>query len=466
MSGISMGGMGTGLDIHGLAGQMATIQITPKANQLTRRETGINEEIAALNELTSSLNSFYNTLNKYSDVTRFGSVSVNMSEDDEKYASISADETAIANTYSLQVKQLAQQHKVEFLAIPSENEGVVGPNKDGEYTIMVDGQSMKITLEKDDTVTDVVTKINEHPDNPGVTASLLSDDKATYITLTSDETGTANAIDVEKTGDPSYEALKMLDPEDAKLVIDGKPVTSSSNTVENAIPGVSINLKSTTEEAFTFKVEPDTSKMSSSASAMVDAYNDVLSTLDSLGNRSMDDNGNVVSGPLAGDPMVNAIRNELRGVTHLTFDGPYPTLASVGIITTRDGDLEVDSDMLKEALEDDPQAVTEMFLEVAEYWQDVSTKYIGRPEEEEDDEDPETQGLESASSSSTSDGKYIPKDGLIDARMETLERNQRAVEDEWKVLETRYESIYQRHLNELIAMDLAVAKMQGSMGFM
>lgn len=461
MSGISMGGMGTGLDIYGMATQMATLQITPKATQLTRRENDINSEIAALNELTSSINSFYNSLNRYSDVTQFGSVSVSMSEDDEQYAGISVDETAIANTYSLQVRELAQQHKIEWLAVDGtgENAGEVTEDMEGDYEIVVAGSRMSVTLEAGDNIADVAERINSHPDNPGVTASLLNDGKDTFLTLTSHETGTDNAISIEQ-GNNLVETETLQAAQDAEFVLDGKVMHSADNRVEDAIPGVTIDLKSTSDVAFTFEVRSDTSKMTSSARAIVDSYNDVLSTLDSLGNRSMDDNGNVTRGPLAGDPMINGIRNELRHIQQMTFDGPYPNLASIGVMTNRNGDLEIDSSVLRDALDDDPNAVTDMFLEVVEEWQDIATKYIGRPEEDDSEVDEDDDDYVPPPSN---DDKYIPKDGRIDARVETLERNLRAVESEWEVVETRYESIYQRYLNEFIAMDLAVTQMQQSM---
>ncbi|KEQ16067.1 hypothetical protein GZ77_06280 [Endozoicomonas montiporae] len=458
-----MGGMGTGLDIYGMATQMATLQITPKATQLTRREGAINEEIAALNELTSSLNSFYNSLNRYSDVTRFGSVSVSMSEDDEKYAGISVDETAITNTYTLQVNELAQQHKVEWFSVDAtgDNAGEVPEGMEGEYTLEVNGEAFNVAIEAGDNIADIAERINSDSANPGITASLLSDGEKSYLTLTSDETGLDNAIKIYHPDSDMPIKVETLQPaQDAEFFIDGKRMSSSTNRVEDAIPGVTLDLKSTNDEAFTFEIRSDTSKMTSSARAIVDSFNDVLSTLDSLGSRSMDEDGNVTRGPLAGDPMINGIRNELRHVQQMTFDGPYPNLASIGVMTNRNGDLEVDTEVLQDALDDDPKAVTEMFLEVVEEWQDVSTKYIGRPEEEESEGDEDDEDYVPPPSN---DDKYIPKDGLIDARVETLERNLRAVESEWEVVETRYESIYQRYLNEFIAMDLAVAQMQNSM---
>ena len=467
MSGISMAGMGTGLDIYGMAQQLATVQTQPKAMQLSRREATIDSEIAALNELTSSLNSFYNTLNRHSTVTGFGSVSVNMAEDDEKFAGITVDDTAMPNTYQLQVNELAQQHKVQLFSVDATggDAGEIPPELHGEYTFEVNGDVMTVDVGDEMSIADVAEMINESVDNPGLTASIISDGTTSYLTLTSDDTGVENSISVSKDGILDTRLIHLQHAQDAEFYIDGIRMTSSDNKIEDAIPGVTLDLKSTTgkDDAFSFEIRSDTSKMTSSARSIVDAYNDVLDVLDSLGSRSLDDQGNVTSGPLAGDAMISGIRNEMRGILQTQFDGPYSSLANVGIITNRNGDLEVDSSVLREALDEDPKAVTEMFMEVAQAWQDVSTKYIGRPEADDSEEDDEEDGVEPPPGSG--DDKYIPKDGLIDARLENLDRDKRAIEDEWGTVETRYESIYQRYLNQFIAMDLAVSQMQSSMMF-
>ena len=471
MSGISMAGMGTGLDIYGMAQQLAMVQTQPKAMQLSRREATIDSEIAALNELTSSLNSFYNALNKHSTVTGFGSVSVNMAEDDEQFAGITVDDTAMPNTYQLQIDELAQQHKLQLFTVDAVGDdedgssaGAIPAELAGEYRFHINGEEMVIDIEKGMNIADVATAINEDPDNPGLTASILSDGDQTYLTLTSNDTGRDNSIQVTKLDGYPIKPIELQPAKDAEFFIDGIRMTSPDNRIENAIPGVTIDLKDVTgtDDVFSFDIRSDVSKMTSSAQSIVSAYNDVINVLDSLGGRSVDDQGNVVRGPLAGDPMISGIRNEMRSVLQMQFDEPYTSLASIGIITNRNGDLEVDSTVLREALEEEPKAVTDMFIDVVEGLQDVATKYIGRPEAD-DSEDDDEDGVEPPPGAG--DDKYIPKDGLIDARLENLDRDKRAIESEWQTVETRYESIYQRYLNQFIAMDLAVAQMQSSMMF-
>ena len=470
MSGISMGGMGTGLDIYGMANQLATIQVQPKANQLAKQEAEIDSEIAALNELSDSLNSFYNTLNKYTDPTIFGSVHVQMQEDDESTVGISVDENAMPNTYELGVQELAARHKIELFNVSAVDEvdedgnviteaGAIPAELAGEYTLTIDGEAITVNIEEGDAIGDVATLINDHPDNPGMTAGVISDGETSYLTLTSDDTGKASEITVERDGG-QYEPIELQAAQDAEFTIDGIKMTSDTNKVEDVIPGVTFDLKSTTEEKepVRFEIQPDTSAMSSSVDTIVESFNDVLKLLDELGSSTIDDSGTVIRGPLANDSMVNGLRSELRSILQTPFDEPFPNLASIGVMTDRDGYLEVDSEMLDAALEEDPKAVTAMFKELADEWKDVATQYIGRPEEEVDEE-----GEEPSDYIPPDDDEYIPADGLISERVDNLERDLRGIEDEWATVETRYENIYQRYLNEFIAMDLAVSQIQNSM---
>ena len=157
----------------------------------------------------------------------------------------------------------------------------------------------------------------------------------------------------------------------------------------------------------------------------------------------------------------------MRMALQTEFDDPFTSFASIGLTTNRDGELEIDTDVLTDALEEDPNAVTDMFMVLTETWQDMSTTYIGKPEDEEDppEDEPASEGVKSKSVSSTSD-EYIPADGIIDGRIEALDEEQARIDDEWTALEERYNSIYERYLNEYIAMDMAVAEMQNAMAMM
>ena len=161
--------------------------------------------------------------------------------------------------------------------------------------------------------------------------------------------------------------------------------------------------------------------------------------------------------------MINSVESELRDVLYQSYNDTYSNLASIGIMTDANGKLEIDDDVLQEALEEDPDAVSDMFVDdggVIDGFQDVAAKYIGRPEGEEDEEGNTTDPAEDAN------GGYVSSTGLIDDRVDNLRDDLDDIDDEWTVLEERYDSIYNRYLNEYIAMDIAVAEMNASYGML
>ena len=86
-------------------------------------------------------------------------------------------------------------------------------------------------------------------------------------------------------------------------------------------------------------------------------------------------------------------------------------------MTDANGKLEVDDDVLQEALEEDPDAVSDMFVDdggVIDGFQDVAAKYVGRPEGETDEEGNKTDPNDDAN------GGYVSEDGLIDERVDGL----------------------------------------------
>ncbi len=463
-SSISMAGMGTGLDVYGMATTMATAETSAKSNQLTDKETEINEEIASLEAIDSALNGFYNTLNKYSDPSVFGSVTVNMSGDDKEFASVKVDDTAVPNTYEMEIDQLATQHKIQWASDDAET-GSITP---GDYTLSVGGEPMTFTVEAGaNSYADVADQINDDPNNPGITASVLTDGDQAYLTLTANETGADNTLEI-------YEGSTLVVPEEelkaaqnAMYKIDGVALTSPDNSIDDVIEGVTIDLHDVTtgpdDGPISFKVEPDVEVMEASINAIIDSFNGVMTTIDNLTETSFDEQGNPMRQALTGDAMLNSVERELRDVLYTSFDDTFSNMASIGIITDTNGKLEVDDEKLQDALEEDADAVADMFVEtdgIIDGFQDVTAKYVGRAEEMTDPEgniiDPEEDN----------NSDYISSTGLIDDRLDGLREEQDDVEEEWLELESRYESIYERYLNEYIAMDLAVAQMNSSYSYL
>ena len=94
---------------------------------------------------------------------------------------------------------------------------------------------------------------------------------------------------------------------DASLTVDGVSLTSSSNTVTNAIPGVTFQLLNTSSSAVQVEITNNDSAVSSAMNDLVTAYNAVVEDL--TAQEGKDSSGNAE--PLYGDPTISLLQTQL-----------------------------------------------------------------------------------------------------------------------------------------------------------
>ena len=143
----------------------------------------------------------------------------------------------------------------------------------------------------------------------------------------------------------------------------GYEIHSDSNTVSNAIEGVTLTLKAPTEEGSTvlLGVDRDDAAIQDAAKKFVDAYNSLGGTIKSL---SRYDASTEAAGTLLGDAMLRNIESQVRKLISSPVagvNGNYTTLASLGITTQADGTLKLDTVRFNAALAANPGAVSDIF---------------------------------------------------------------------------------------------------------
>lgn len=465
-SNISMAGMNTQLDIYNMAKVMAQSRTNAKTQRVTREKNNINKELSALNSLSSRISSFYNTLNKYSSGSEFGATSVDMTLDDKAFALAETDEKAVPNTYSLAISQMATRQKVVWASGTTGSATISA----GEHTLAVGDKTMTFTVAADsNSLQDVAQQINESGDNPGLTASVMKDGTTSYLTLTAKDSGLKNTLSIDGTrmeGDSLPSGTRILTAaQDARFTLDGVEMSNASNEVTEAITGVTLTLKKpTTEEdgPITINIKQNTQTVKKSVKALVDSFNSIIRSIDSQTKSTKDKDDKPVRATLAGDSMVQSIKRELRDALYTRFDGAFSGLTQIGIMTNSSGSLMIKDSLFKEALEKNPDAITQMFIKddgLIDGFQQVAAKYIGRPEKETDEDGNEVE-------SKDANGRYMSDKGLLDERIKNLRDNlsnaNKALDDAQK----RYDDYYQRYLDQFVAMDMAVSKMNSTYNYL
>ncbi len=139
------------------------------------------------------------------------------------------------------------------------------------------------------------------------------------------------------------------------------PITSSSNSIRDAIPGTTLDLKSASSEPVNVTIERDHDKVVEEISGFVESFNKVFETFDEY---DYYDRENEERGLLLGDSTILRARSSLQRLVnqrHTDVEGRYQTLTQVGIRIGEGGKIELNEDRLREALETDREAVVELF---------------------------------------------------------------------------------------------------------
>lgn len=198
------------------------------------------------------------------------------------------------------------------------------------------------------TLTDVAATINA--DNLGLTASVITDATGARLAIVSDTSGSAANFSVAGGGGLTF---SQAEPgANASLTVDGIPLTSASNTVTGALPGITLNLLNASPGTnVSLAIAPDAAQASTAINQFVTDYNKAITDL----NTQYTFTGSS-EGVLATDSTVRSLQSALEaavGYTHTPASGTttVSSLSSLGITVNNNGTLSVDNATLTSALQ-------------------------------------------------------------------------------------------------------------------
>lgn len=469
-------GIGSGMDIRGMVDALVTAERAPKAAQLSRLEKSTTAQFSALSQFKNALAEFQDSLKKLDDPTLFEKRSASSGKSD--VFSVTANAKATAGNYNVQVFNLAQTSKVALTGVedPTAEVGT------GKLTVAFGDTSLDIDISEDNnSLTGIRDAINAAGKGKGLSATIVNDpsgEGGARLMLSSDSSGAGNDISVsvtsgaEDTGDLSILAFTPPDPDadytptpvdannplaarvisyarDANLAIDGIRISSSTNTVEEAIEGVSINLKSaqsaddqTAAATINLNVSEDKNGVNKSVNDFVNAYNKMLETVNSLTTVVPvgGDDGQPHAAALVGDASVrsfmSAMRSELGSMGGEA--GGIRILADLGVTTQRDGTLAVDNEKLTEALENN--------------FDQLNGFLTGND------------GLMARLSNQID--PFSKSGGILDNRTKALQNTLASVDDQREALDLRIEKVEARLLNQFNAMDSLLGQLAGTSSYL
>jgi flagellar hook-associated protein 2 len=134
----------------------------------------------------------------------------------------------------------------------------------------------------------------------------------------------------------------------AHFKVDGIELTSHSNTVTQALPGLTLSLQQVSTAPVQIRVENDQEAVKKNIQALIDSFNALNST---LGNATKYSAETKSSAPLQGDSTAVGVQNALRSLFRSEMPGlTFTRLSDVGIAVQRDGSLAIDAKKFDSAL--------------------------------------------------------------------------------------------------------------------
>jgi flagellar hook-associated protein 2 len=246
----------------------------------------------------------------------------------------------------------------------------------------IDG-SAEILVEFDatDSLNDIAQKINDANGSP-VRATIINDGTGSNpyrLSFSARASGVDGRFIVDDGGlglklntlDEGNDALVFYGSADpAKAVL----LTNSSNTLDGVIPGVTIDLNSTSDEVVNLTISRDSDKVITAIEEFIAAYNEVLTRIDF---QTRYDPETEVRGPLLGDSTLSIMRSSLSRTSlakPIGVDDEFDRLSQVGVSVGEGGKLKLDRDKLRDAMEQDYEAVADLFAAREQIQQDGETE--------------------------------------------------------------------------------------------
>lgn len=235
----------------------------------------------------------------------------------------------------------------------------------GSGTTGVDSRQItEVTIEATDTLDDIAEKINA----TGIASATIIDDGTAFnsarLSFTSARSGEAGEMILESAF--NFDFATSVDAEDALIRIGSNPqtsflLTSSTNSFDNAITGLEIDLLSTSTSAATVDVSRDTAGIKTSINSFISSYNTFVDAKDSLTDYNSDTNER---GVLNGSSVVLTTVSRLEGLITKKLsvsNNSIKSMSELGVQFGNDGKLTLNSSILDQVLIDDPSAITEFF---------------------------------------------------------------------------------------------------------
>ncbi len=345
--------------------ELDKIRLESDRSQLDKQKNSISELGSRLSTLSTNLTSFRDNFSDQFKPLK-GS-----SSDEQAIEIISASGMQSGGNFSISISQLAKQDIVLSGGLSSAGTDLSATGS-GSFDITVGENTATISIDttgltNQEVMQAVADEVNTLFEGTLSAFAFNTDSSNGQLSLKSLETGSANRISITNVqGDMAGLNLanEYLESElDAQFTIDNVSFSRSSNIVDDAIQGLSFELRQTTTGNEQLVVDLDQEAAVENVNSFIENFNAVNSYIRS--ETRIDTEGDR-DGILSGNRSIRNLAFDLRQmmieqVSSLSGES-ISSLTDIGISLAEDGTMSIeDQDKLEELLKTNPQGIEQLF---------------------------------------------------------------------------------------------------------
>ncbi|VUD56433.1 B-type flagellar hook-associated protein 2 [Thalassocella blandensis] len=393
-------GAGSGIDTSGIVKQLVEIERAAPQQRIDDRKELTETQISDFGLLKSSLATLQSAVSTLSEKEGLYSKTASFTDSDALVPKELGTDV-LPGTYNFVVNEVAQSQTLSSPTFSS----ILDPVGEGELTIRfgswndgataftedLDSTAQTITIDSsNNTLKGLRDAINAG--DFGVQASIVNDGSTFRLLLTA-ESGEQNQLEItvaESSGTPTNDDADGLsrfafndddipadgaDTEhtqqmtqyqagrDASFTINGLPINRSSNTVDDVVDGLTVELlQASPGETVTVTVSDDKTFAEQNVRDFVEAYNNFLDEVDSVFKYNEETEK---EGSLKNDSLAKSVLSRMRTIIGSAIpglsEGNYTALTNVGIRTNLDGSLTIKEEEFRNAFNDNFEDVQKLF---------------------------------------------------------------------------------------------------------
>jgi len=448
------GGIGSGLDISSIVSQLVSADRAPQDARLNKLEATAKFKLSGLGSLTSAFDGLKTALDALQKSDALGARSVSTvgaggsgggtgtgTGSSTTAVSASVGKGTPLGRYEVEVLSLASAHKLVGGGMAAET--TFGA---GSLRLEIGEASVEIAIAEGASLADVRSAINQAGASHGVEATLLRSDDGHHLSVSGAKTGAANAISLTVASGGTdlqglVDGLEERSPaSDARILVDGLQTTAATNSIGDAVPGLTLKLQQVGTS--TVEVSADPAGSRSAMEGFVKAYNAAIKAVADATTYNAETR---TPAALTGDAQARGAVSQLRDA----MGGILADLAAQGLdastlgLQTRgypsaDGSLVLDSAKFDAAMADNAAAITAAFTGPDGMAARLNAVVQG----------------------------YVGSDGAFTARKSSLDDQIKSVGKQREALDTRMEAVAKRYQAQFVALDSLMAQMSSTSNYL